>query len=205
MKHFDDNKLVDLFLLGSSEAIETLISRHKSRLISYIRGYVKESAVVDDLYQNLMIKVVDVLSTNRYNKEGKFLAWLMRVAHNVVIDHFRVKKNEKTYLMDDPEEWDRICGPDFSYQMEHAAKQEENARDNVRKLICKLPPEQCEVLVFRYYMGMNTREISEHLGVNLNTILGRMRYGIANLRKMLGQQNAASSTEEENRFMTKVM
>ncbi len=205
MKHLDDNKLVDLFLSGSSEAIETLISRYKDKLTSYIRGYVKESNIVDDLYQDTMIKVVDILSTNRYNKEGKFLAWLMRVTHNVIIDYFRVKKSQRTCVVETSEEWEKICGQDLSYQAEQMAKQAESEHDNVRKLICKLPAEQCEVLVLRYYMGMNSREIAEHLDVNLNTILGRIRYGISNLRKMIEQQKPQQKNLPMEKLVRKAM
>ena len=184
MKNYDDTKLIDLFLSGSSEAFDVLLSRHRKQVYGYILSKVKQVNVADDIFQETSIKVISVLKRGVYQDNGKFLAWLMRVAHNQVIDYFRSQKNE-TQLVDSEYQWDLLSKSSDSSSRSESREVSEREAGELRKLICHMSPEQREVLVMRYYMGMTHQAIADHLNIGLSTVLGRVRYAIANLQKMV--------------------
>lgn len=177
----NDSVLVNLYKNGNEKAFETLVKRYKSKVYTAIYLIVKDSYIAEDLLQDAFIKAVTTIKTGRYNEEGKFLPWLLRIAHNLAIDHFRREKRYPTITMED--------GNNVFDTMEFAAdsaesiqiKQETHAR--LRDMIDKLPPVQREVLIMRHYGDMSFQEIADATGVSINTALGRMRYALINLRK----------------------
>ncbi|MDQ3101161.1 MAG: sigma-70 family RNA polymerase sigma factor [Bacteroidota bacterium] len=183
----NDQELVRLYLEGNEPAFETLLHRHKRKVWSHIYLMVRDREVTEDLFQEAFIKVVHTLKTGRYNEEGKFLPWVMRIAHNLVIDHFR--RNKKMPLVRSNDDHDVFAthaqpGKNMEQQMVNVQIDED-----VRKLIDHLPEEQREVVIMRTYLGMSFKEISEHTEVSINTALGRMRYALINMRKMIKEHD----------------
>ncbi len=185
-----DQKLLEYYLAGNKEAISQLIERHSSRVYDYIRMMVKDAQVADDIYQETFIKAVRVIDEGRYKENGKFLSWVMRIAHNQVIDHFRAEKQNKNITP-------TTAGYDILAQASPAEKSIEDRlvgeqiEADVRKLITFLPDEQQEVVRLRYYDGLSFKEIAEHTEVSINTALGRMRYALINLRRMIKEKDIA--------------
>lgn len=185
-----DQKLLERYLAGNKEAISQLIERHSSRVYDYIRMMVKDAQVADDIYQETFIKAVRVIDEGRYKENGKFLSWVMRIAHNQVIDHFRAEKQNKNITP-------TTAGYDILAQASPAEKSIEDRlvgeqiEADVRKLITFLPDEQQEVVRLRYYDGLSFKEIAEHTEVSINTALGRMRYALINLRRMIKEKDIA--------------
>lgn len=185
-----DQKLLECYLAGNKEAISQLIERHSSRVYDYIRMMVKDAQVADDIYQETFIKAVRVIDEGRYKENGKFLSWVMRIAHNQVIDHFRAEKQNKNITP-------TTAGYDILAQASPAEKSIEDRlvgeqiEADVRKLITFLPDEQQEVVRLRYYDGLSFKEIAEHTEVSINTALGRMRYALINLRRMIKEKDIA--------------
>lgn len=179
----NDQELVLNYLEGDEHAFETLLHRHKRKVWSHIYLLVRERELTEDLFQETFIKVVHTLKTGKYNEEGKFLPWVMRIAHNLVIDHFR--RNKKMPLTRSNEEHDvfaTLAQPGKNVEQRMVNNQID---DDVRKLIDNLPEEQREVVVMRTYLGMSFKDIAEHTEVSINTALGRMRYALINMRKMI--------------------
>lgn len=184
-KSLSDVELVRRYTSGEEQAFEVLLHRHKRKVWSHIFLMVRDREVTEDLFQDAFIKVVHHLKEGRYNEEGKFLPWVMRIAHNLVIDHFR--RNKKMPLVRSTEDHDV-----FATHAQPGKNVEERMVNlqidaDVRKLIDRLPPEQKEVVVMRTYMGMSFKEIAEHTDVSINTALGRMRYALINMRKLIKQ------------------
>ncbi len=180
---FNDQDLVLLYLEGDEHAFATLLQRHKRKVWSHIFLLVRERELTEDLFQDTFIKVVNTLKSGRYNEEGKFLPWVMRIAHNLVIDHFR--RNKKMPLVRSNENYDVLAsipqpGKNVEQRMVNA-----QIDDDVRKMIDHLPVEQREVVLMRTYLGMSFKEIADHTEVSINTALGRMRYALINMRKMI--------------------
>ena len=178
-----DQELVNQYLLGHQTAIEQLIHRHKRKIFTSIMLLVKDKQLAEDLFQDTLIKVINTLRSGNYNEEGKFLPWVVRIAHNLVIDHFRREK--RMPMLRETEEFS-IFDTLHSY--------DENAQDKllktqihaeIRELINQLPFEQKEVLLMRHFADMSFKEIAELTDVSINTALGRMRYALINLRKMI--------------------
>ena len=181
----DDQELVRQYLEGHEFAFETLLHRHKRKVWSHIYLLVRDRELTEDLFQEAFIKVVHTLKSGKYNEEGKFLPWVMRIAHNLVIDHFR--RNKKMPLVHSTEEHDvfaAIAQPGKNVEQRMVNTQID---EDVRKLIDHLPEEQREVVIMRTYLGMSFKEIAEHTEVSINTALGRMRYALINMRKMIRQ------------------
>ncbi len=180
-----DDELVSLYVGGLNEAFDVLIERYDDELLSYIQIQVGNSDIADDLFQDTFMKVIQVLKAGSYQTQGKFRQWLFRVAHNLVIDHFRRTKTQKVYSIHDDqfrEEFiDRFPSP--SLNMEEILV-EQNNRDLLRTCVARLPKEQRDVLVLRFRHDMSFKEIASYTGVSINTALGRMRYALMNLRKM---------------------
>lgn len=180
-----DDELVSLYVGGLNEAFDVLIERYDDELLSYIQIQVGNSDIADDLFQDTFMKVIQILRAGSYQMQGKFRQWLFRVAHNLVIDHFRRTKTQKVCSIHDDqfrEEFiDRFPSP--SPNMEEILV-ERNNRDLLRAYVARLPKEQRDVLVLRFHHDMSFKEIASYTGVSINTALGRMRYALMNLRKM---------------------
>ncbi len=178
-----DTELVMLYTQGNEHAFETLLHRHKRKVWSHIYLMVREREATEDLFQETFIKVVNTLKGGKYNEEGKYLPWVMRIAHNLVIDHFR--RNKKMPMLRSNEEHDvfaTVCQPDKNVEQRMVNVQVD---DDVRRLIDQLPAEQREVVIMRTYLNMSFKEIADHTDVSINTALGRMRYALINMRKLI--------------------
>lgn len=183
----NDQELVTLYLAGDERAFEQLLHRHKRKVWSHIYLLVRDRELTEDIFQDVFIKVVNTLKEGRYNEEGKFLPWVMRIAHNLVIDHFR--RNKKMPLVrsnDDHDVFATLAQPGKNMEQRLVNLQID---EDVRRLIDHLPEEQREVVMMRTYLGMSFKEIAEHTEVSINTALGRMRYALINMRKMIKQHD----------------
>jgi len=178
-----DSNLVSDFIKGNENSLEVLIKRHKQRLYSFIYSKVLNRDIAEDVFQDTFIKVIRTLKKGNYNEEGKFLPWVMRIAHNLVIDHFRKTNRMATFKNTDEFDIFSVIG-DGNLNAEKKMIQEQIHTD-VRALIEELPEEQKEVLIMRMYRDMSFKEISENTGVSINTALGRMRYALMNMRKLI--------------------
>ncbi|MCH3884850.1 RNA polymerase sigma factor [Tenacibaculum aquimarinum] len=178
-----DSTLVSEYINGNELALETLIKRHKQRLYSFIYSKIQNRDITEDIFQDTFIKVIRTLKKGNYNEEGKFLPWVMRISHNLVIDHFR--KSNRMPKFRNTDEFDIFSVlSDGALNAEKRMVKEQISAD-VRELIEELPEEQKEVLKMRIYNDMSFNEISENTGVSINTALGRMRYALINLRKII--------------------
>lgn len=179
----DDALLVSDYINGNERALETLVLRHKLKIYNFIYSKVFDRDTAEDIFQETFIKVIKTLKRGVYNEEGKFLPWVMRIAHNLVIDYFR--KNNRIPTFDNNEEYDIFqLISDGSPSAERSMIDEQVVED-LQKLIVELPDDQKDVLTMRLYKDMSFKEIAETTGVSINTALGRMRYAIINLRKMV--------------------
>lgn len=183
-----DKDLICEYLNGNQFGLEKLINRHQNRVYAYILMVVKDKQLADDIFQDTFIKVINTIKSGAYKEEGKFIQWVMRIAHNLIIDHFRKSKripvieNDK----DDFDIFDTIRFTDPSIEDRIITEQ---IHHDVRKLIEYLPPEQKEVLFMRHYSEMSFKDIAEQTDVSINTALGRMRYALINLRKLIKEKN----------------
>jgi RNA polymerase sigma-70 factor (ECF subfamily) len=179
----DDATLVNDYIAGNEAALATLIKRHQSKIFGFIYSKIGDRDLADDIFQDTFIKVIRTLKSNAYNEEGKFLPWVMRIAHNLVVDHFR--KNKKMPLYRETEEFSIFSiMTDDTLTIENKLISDQVAKD-LRQLIEELPDDQKEVVMMRLYQDMSFKEISEATGVSINTALGRMRYALLNLRKVI--------------------
>jgi RNA polymerase sigma-70 factor (ECF subfamily) len=178
-----DSVLVHNYIHGNENALETLIIRHKRRIFSFIISKVLDKEIAEDIFQDTFIKVINTLKKGKYNEEGKFLPWVMRIAHNLVIDHFR--RNKRMPKFNNTDEFDIFSV--LSDEMLNIEKQliKDQILEDVRGLINELPEDQKEVLIMRIYKDMSFKEIAENSDVSINTALGRMRYALINLRKLV--------------------
>ena len=179
----NDSVLVSNYISGNERSLEILIGRHKQRIYSFIYSKVLDRDISEDIFQDTFIKVINTLKKGKYNEEGKFLPWVMRIAHNLVIDHFR--KDNRMPSFKNTDEFDI-----FSVLSDSSLNAEKKIIKNqihtdVRNLVDELPEDQKEVLMMRIYRDMSFKEISEQTGVSINTALGRMRYALINLRKVI--------------------
>lgn len=182
-----DAVLVSSYINGDEQALAVLIQRHKQKIYSFIYSKVYDRDVTEDIFQDTFIKVIRTLKLGKYNEEGKFLPWIMRIAHNLVIDHFR--KNNRMPKFDNTDEFNIFSV--ISDTRLNAEKQiiKNQVEEDVRRLIEELPEDQKQVLIMRMYKDMSFKEISECTGVSINTALGRMRYALINLRKVIDKHN----------------
>lgn len=177
--------LIKNYISGSEKALELLINHHKLRIFNFINSKVNDRETAEDLFQDTFIKVIKTLKNGKYNEEGKFLPWVMRIAHNLVIDYFRKEKRIPTVENnDDYDVFQFISNHDVN--VENIIIQEQITQD-LQKLIYELPEDQKEVLIMRLYRDMSFKEIAENTHVSINTALGRMRYAIINLRKLISE------------------
>ena len=188
MQVLSDQKLLNQYLSGDQSAISSLIERHKRRVREYIYMMVKDDNVADDIFQETFIKAIRVIDEGRYIDNGKFLSWILRIAHNQVIDYFRTCKQNKQVNESD-------TGYNILGSLRFAEKTIEDElvssqiEQDIRNLVDLLPKEQREVVMMRYYSGLSFKEIAEQTDVSINTALGRMRYALINLRRMIKEKN----------------
>jgi RNA polymerase sigma-70 factor (ECF subfamily) len=184
-----DRELIGRYIKGDQDGLEQLITRHQNRIYAYILMIVKDRDLANDLFQDTFIKVINTIRAGSYNEEGKFLQWVMRIAHNLIIDHFR--KSKRIPVIDNSKNedfniFDTLNILDKSIEEEMITEQ---IHKDVRNLIELLPDEQKEVLIMRHYAEMSFKDIAEVTDVSINTALGRMRYALINLRKLIAEKN----------------
>jgi RNA polymerase sigma-70 factor (ECF subfamily) len=188
-RHYSDKELIGRYLQGHHDSLEILISRHQNRVYAYILMITKNKELADDLFQDTFIKVINTIRSGSYNEEGKFLQWVMRIAHNLVIDHFR--KSNRIPVIDNSKNENYDIFENLNIMEESIEDRiiTEQIHTDVRKLIELLPAEQREVLYMRHYAEMSFKDIAEVTDVSINTALGRMRYALINLRKLIAENN----------------
>jgi RNA polymerase sigma-70 factor (ECF subfamily) len=190
LRNLNDLELLNRYSVGEEDAISEIIDRYKKRVFDYIRNMVKSEALADDIFQETFIKIVKSLNENRYVESGKLLSWMLRIAHNQVIDHFRKNKSEAKVSYDNGDvnilNNKNLVDSNVEDQMI-----ENQQHQTIRRLVERLSAEQKEVVIMRHYLGLSFKEIAEKTGVSINTSLGRMRYALINLRKMIEEENLA--------------
>ena len=183
LKQMTDDALVTLYLQGNNTAFDILLNRHQDRLFNYIFFLVRSREVAEDIFQETFVKAITTLQQGRYTDDGKFAAWITRIAHNLVIDQFRIERNENS-ISNDEAEFDLLNDAKLSEgTIENRMVNEQVLRD-VRALIDELPDCQREVVFMRYYQDLSFKEIADMTGVSINTALGRMRYAVLNMRRI---------------------
>lgn len=183
LKIMTDEELVVSYSNGNNLAFDELLHRHQKNVYNYIYFIIRNRELTEDVFQETFIKAIMTIKQGRYTENGKFRAWIMRIAHNLIIDHFRQEKNENT-VSNEETEVDLFNNPALCDATIEDHLIYTQILEDVRKLIAYLPDTQREVLEMRYYQGLSFKEISEQKGVSINTALGRMRYAILNMRKM---------------------
>lgn len=184
--HLNDQELVVRYREGDEQSLKELITRHQRKIFTSIYLLVKDRDLAEDIYQDTFIKVINTLRSGNYNEEGKFLSWVMRIGHNLVIDHFR--RQQKMPMVHDTEDYsifDFIPLADENVEDKIISGQ---IQDTVRRMIEELPDDQREVVIMRHYGNMSFKEIAEATNVSINTSLGRMRYALINLRKLIADK-----------------
>ena len=181
-----DNQLVQSFQKGNNNALEVLVNRHKDKIFTSINILVKDRFLAEDIFQDVFIKIIDTLRSNNYNEEGKFLPWAIRIAHNLCVDHFRKVKRTPTITTSD----DRDIFEVINVSADSADKAiiRSQSHEKVRELLDLLPEEQKEVIVLRHYADFSFKEIAAMTNCSINTALGRMRYGLLSMRKMMAEK-----------------
>ncbi|WP_414647066.1 RNA polymerase sigma factor [Chitinophaga sp.] len=181
-----DEQLITLFKKGHTSALEELVHRHKDKVYTSILLLVKDSFLAEDIFQDTFIKIIDTIRAERYTEKGKFLPWAMRIAHNLCVDHFRkIKRTPMIKTGDDKDIFDVLGFSDSCVEDKIITRQ---SHDRVRRMLDMLPEEQREVIILRHYAELSFKEIADLTQVSINTALGRMRYGLINLRKMMTEK-----------------
>ena len=183
----EDSILVRDYISGDESALEKLILKHNQRLTSFIYSKVMDRDITEDIFQDTFIKVIKTLKKGNYSEEGKFLPWVMRIAHNLIIDHFRRNRRMPRFEGTDDFNIFSVLGDDKLNAEKQLIKDQIDS--DLTQLIDELPDDQKEVLIMRIYRDMSFKEISENTGVSINTALGRMRYALINLRKIIEKNN----------------
>jgi RNA polymerase sigma factor (sigma-70 family) len=184
-----DNELINLFGEGNFDALEALVLRHKDKLYTSILFLVKDKYLAEDIFQDVFIRIIDTLRGGRYTEEGKFLPWAQRIAHNLCVDHFRKVKRTPTIKTGDDKDIFEVLN--FTEDGVDVRMMKRQSYDRVREMLERLPEDQREVIVLRHYADMSFKEIASVTNCSINTALGRMRYGLINLRKMMVQKQIA--------------
>ena len=188
MSMIPDNILIQQYLGGDNESFEILLSKYKQRIYSFIFSKLRDREIADDVFQDTFIKVIQTLKKGAYNEKGRFVSWVMRIAHNLIIDHFRRQQRMPMYDTYDSEQ-------DVFYRLSEPSKNIEDMiidsqiKTDINALMLELPQNQYEVLKMRLFQDMSFKEIAERTNVSINTSLGRMRYGLINLRKLIDERN----------------
>jgi len=184
-----DHQLIQLFNNGEAYALEILINRHKTRIFTSIYLLVKDKYLAEDIFQDLFIKIIETLRAGKYQDENKFVQWAMRIAHNLCVDHFRKIKNKPVIRTSNGTDIFEILHFENSNAEDNIIQQQTGER--LMKLVSKLPEDQREIIILRHFADLKFREISKILNCSVNTALGRMRYALLNLRKMIEEQQVA--------------
>jgi len=184
--HFTDQQLIDQYLNGHQLSLEHLIRRHRKKIFGYALMVLKDRHLAEDVFQDTFIKVINTFHSGTYKEEGKFLQWVMRIAHNLMIDHFRRAKRIPT--IEGSDEYDIFETLNVFEDNIEDKMINEQIQNDVKRLIEYLPQEQKEVLIMRHYGDMSFKEIAEQTNVSINTALGRMRYALINLRKLISNK-----------------
>jgi RNA polymerase sigma factor (sigma-70 family) len=184
-----DHELIQNFQDGDLNALETLVLRHKDKMYTSILFLVKDKYLAEDIFQDVLIKIIDTIRGGRYTEEGKFLPWAMRIAHNLCVDHFRkVKRTPAIKTSDDRDIFEVI---NFTEEGADEKMMKRQSHEKVRQMLDLLPEDQREVIILRHYADLSFKEIASLTNCSINTALGRMRYGLINLRKMMTQKKIA--------------
>ena len=184
-----DHELIHLFIDGNLDALETLVIRHKDKLYTSILFLVKDKYLAEDIFEDVFIRIIDTMRGGRYTEEGKFLPWAMRIAHNLCVDHFR--KVKRTPTIKNSEDKDIFEVLNFTEDCAQTKMIKRQSHERVRAMLDLLPEDQREVIILRHYADMSFKEIASVTNCSINTALGRMRYGLINLRKMMVQKQIA--------------
>ncbi len=189
MNNLSDQQLIHLYLDGDSEALSSLVERYKDKIFTSIYLLVKDKYLAEDIFQDAFIKVIDTINGGRYTDEGKFLPWVMRIAHNLCVDHFRkVKRSPSIRTSDDRDIFEVL---NFSEAGADEKMMQGQSHQRVRKMLDMLPEDQKEVIIMRHFADLSFKEIAKLTDCSINTALGRMRYGLINLRKMMIEKQIA--------------
>ncbi|MEO9021038.1 MAG: sigma-70 family RNA polymerase sigma factor [Ginsengibacter sp.] len=189
INNLTDQQLIHLYLDGDSEALSSLVERYKDKIYTSIYLLVKDKYLAEDIFQDAFIKVIDTINGGRYTEEGKFLPWVMRIAHNLCVDHFRkVKRSPSIKTSDDHDIFEVL---NFSEAGVDEKIIQGQSHERVRKMLDMLPEDQKEVIVMRHFADLSFKEIAKLTDCSINTALGRMRYGLINLRKMMVEKQIA--------------
>lgn len=188
LKQMTDDMLVTLYLKGNNSAFDILLNRHQDRLFNYIYFLVRSREVAEDIFQETFVKAITTLQQGRYQNDGKFAAWITRIAHNLVIDQFRIERNENA-ISNDETEFDLLNDAKFAEGTIENKMVNEQILKDVRALIDELPDCQREVVFMRYYQDLSFKEIADMTGVSINTALGRMRYAVLNMRRIAAEKS----------------
>lgn len=183
LSKLSDNELINSFNAGNVNAFEALVLRHKDKLYTSIFFLVKDKYLAEDIFQDVFIRIIDTIKSGRYTEEGKFLPWAMRIAHNLCVDYFR--KVKRTPTIKNSEDQDIFEVLNFTEESAEDKMIKKQSHNRVRDMLDQLPEDQREVIILRHYADMSFKEIAEITNCSINTALGRMRYGLINLRKMM--------------------
>lgn len=194
LEKLTDEDLVKLYSVGNNSAFDCLLCRHQKNVYNYILFIVKNKELTEDIFQETFIKAIITIKQGRYTENGKFRAWISRIAHNLIIDHFRQEKNENT-ISNDEVQVDLLNNTSLCEKTIEDTLIDLQITDDIKKLIECLPENQREVLEMRYYQNLSFKEISEATGVSINTALGRMRYAILNIRKIAEEHQIILTAE----------
>ncbi|HHS95895.1 MAG TPA: sigma-70 family RNA polymerase sigma factor [Phaeodactylibacter sp.] len=184
-----DQQLITQYLQGDEKSFEELLSRHRQKIYTSIYLFVKDTALAEDIFQEVFIKIIDTLRKGKYNHEGKFVQWAMRISYNMCVDYFRrSKRRPKVSPTETFDIFDVLQAPEANAEQSMIRSQ---THDKIRQLVDQLPPEQREVVILRHYADMSFKEISQLTRVSINTALGRMRYALINIRKMIEEKEVS--------------
>ncbi len=183
LSRLSDNELINSFNSGNVNAFEALVLRHKDKLYTSIFFLVKDKYLAEDIFQDVFIRIIDTIKGGRYTEEGKFLPWAMRIAHNLCVDHFRKVKRTPTIKNSDDQDIFEVLN--FTEESAEDKMMKKQSHNRVRDMLDQLPEDQREVIILRHYADMSFKEIADITNCSINTALGRMRYGLINLRKMM--------------------
>jgi len=183
LKSCNDRELIHLYINGNDAAFECLLNRHKGKIFTSIYMFVKDNDLANDIFQETFIKIIDTIRSGRYNDEGKFLQWALRISYNLCVDLFR--KNKRKPTISGSDDFDIFDTVSIAEECEESKIIRNQTHDKIRQLVNFLPQEQREVIMLRHYADLSFKEISELTNVSINTALGRMRYALINIRKMM--------------------
>ncbi|MEO7307866.1 MAG: sigma-70 family RNA polymerase sigma factor [Ferruginibacter sp.] len=189
LSNLTDQQLIHLYMEGDANALATIVIRYKDKIYTSIYLLVKDKYLTEDIFQDVFIRIIDTLKGGRYTDEGKFLPWAMRIAHNMCVDHFRKVKRTPTIKTSDDRDIFEVLNfsePGVDHKMMNG-----QSHDKVRKMVDLLPEDQREVIILRHYADLSFKEIADLTNCSINTALGRMRYGLINLRKMMTEKQIA--------------